>query len=65
MVKIIDPTPCRTVVKAIVCQNCGVKLEYVPKDVRRRDGKDYSGGADGHTYIKCPGCNKKVIIDAW
>ena len=64
-VKVIDPTPHHTVVKQIICRNCGVKLEYTPNDVKRRDGTDYSGGPDGKEWIVCPNCNKEVTIRSW
>lgn len=64
-VKIINDIPDPKVVKNIVCKHCGVTLEYVPIDVKRRDGKDYTGGADGETWVDCPNCNGKAIIRSW
>lgn len=65
MVRIIDPIPAQSVVKQVLCLNCGVKLEYVPNDVKKVDGRDYSGGSDGHEFINCPSCSKKVILRSW
>ena len=60
-VRIIDKTPDPTVAKQIVCRNCGVTLEYVPKDVIILwKGTDYGGGADGAKGFKCPNCNENV-----
>lgn len=64
-IKIIDNTPDPSVVKRIVCNNCGVKLEYTPSDVKTVNGTDYSGGPDGCDYIPCPKCSKRVVIRAW
>lgn len=64
-VRVIDPTPHKSVVKEIVCKNCGVTLEYTPNDVKKRNGKDWSGGPDGEEWVDCPNCNKKAIIRSW
>jgi len=64
-VKIIDETPDPEVVKRISCKHCGTRLEYVPADVKRRDGTDYGGGPDGETWVDCPQCGKKAIISSW
>lgn len=64
-VKVIDPTPDPQIVKRISCRHCGARLEYTPNDVRRRDGKDYTGGADGEEWVDCPNCGKKAIIRSW
>lgn len=44
MVRVVDPGPHHTVVKEVVCRNCGAKLEYVPRDIRSRRYTDYGGG---------------------
>jgi hypothetical protein len=64
-VKIIKSEPDFNVVQNIVCRSCGVTLEYVPIDVKRRDEKDWSGGPDGAEWIDCPNCTKQVIIKRW
>lgn len=65
MVRIVEEKPDRSVVKRIVCRNCGVKLEYVPNDVKERHGTDYGGGPDGCKWINCPKCGKQVVIESW
>lgn len=65
MVKVIDEGPDPSVVKQIVCRNCGAKLEYVPAEVLSYNGTDYSGGPDGCEYIICPKCKKQVVIRSW
>jgi len=65
MVNIIDPTPDPSVAKKVTCRSCGVKLQYLPIEVQRRDGHDYSGGPDGEEYITCPNCNQRVILRSW
>lgn len=64
-VRIIEERPDPNVVKQVVCRNCGVKLEYLPIDVKEYSGTDYSGGPDGHRWIDCPKCSKKVILESW
>lgn len=64
-IKIIDETPDPSVLKRVVCNSCGVKLEYTPNDVQYRHGTDYGGGPDGAKWIDCPKCGKNVILDRW
>ena len=64
-VVVISKTPDPSVIKHVVCRNCGAKLQYVPNDIKRYDGKDYTGGADGRTWIDCPNCNKEAILTSW
>lgn len=64
-IKIIDETPDPSVVKRIVCRNCGVKLKYTPADVKRIDGLYYAGGPDGFEFIMCPKCERRVVIRSW
>ena len=63
MVNIIGKSP--ELMKKITCKNCASILEYTKSEVKIRNGQDYSGGSDGMEYIKCPQCNKKVIIRSW
>lgn len=37
MIRIIDEKPDASVVKNVICRNCGVKLEYVPADVKEKN----------------------------
>ena len=64
-VRIINPDPHPDIVKRVCCRNCGALLEYVPNDVKRRDGTDYGGGPDGEEWVDCPNCDKKAIIRSW
>lgn len=64
MVKIISKKPDKSVIKRVVCKDCGATLEYVPNDVKTSTGT-YMGEASGSDYIKCPNCNKQVILRSW
>jgi len=61
-VRIIEEKPDPSVVKRKVCRNCGVTLEYVPADVKKRMVSDYSGGRDEHKWIDCPNCREEVTV---
>lgn len=54
-----------SVVKRVTCQGCASVLEYEQREVKRRDGHDYTGGADGEEWVKCPHCGDKAIISCW
>lgn len=60
VVKVIDPGPDPKIVKQILCNNCGAKLEYVPNDVKERSF--YDGGFDTRYWINCPQCSKEVVV---
>jgi len=64
-VKVISTEPDESVVKKVICKNCGATLEYVPNDVKSYHGTDYSGGPDGQEWVDCPNCDKKAIIRSW
>lgn len=64
MIRIIEEKPDPSVVKQILCRNCGVKLEYLPIDVQSYTASDYGGGSDTYYYIKCPKCNNTVYVKA-
>ncbi len=64
-VKVIKVGADPSVVKQVICRQCGATLEYVPIDVKKYEGRDYSGGPDGHTWIDCPNCSNKVILTSW
>jgi hypothetical protein len=51
--------------KKFTCDNCGAIVEYVKADIREYHGTDYSGGADGQTWVVCPGCSEKYILSSW
>lgn len=62
MIEIVDEKPDPEVVREVVCQNCGVKLRYVPNDVKERNYLDYSGTPDITQWIDCPKCQKAVTV---
>ena len=62
-VRIINDEPDPSVVKQVVCKNCGVKLEYVPADVQDGSYTDYTGSTDPYKYIDCLKCKQRVILN--
>lgn len=61
MVKIIEIGPDPSVVKNVICKECGAKLAYVPRDVKYTSGWD---GERGVYEIKCPNCDHDQIVPA-
>lgn len=51
--------------KEVVCFNCAARIKYTNNDVKRSNGRDYSGGPDGMEWVNCPKCGKKAIIKSW
>jgi len=62
MVRIIKTEPDKSVVKEVICKNCGVTLEYTPKDKQVDYSTDYLGGRDHYSFICCPNCTDRVLI---
>lgn len=62
MVTVVSTVPHPSVVKEVVCRNCGATLNYVPADIKREESRDYTGGLDVNHYINCPPCNHKVYV---
>lgn len=62
MIKVIKSEPHPTVVKQVLCRNCGATLEYAPVDVKQDYSIDYTGGRDYYNYIECPCCNHKAHV---
>ena len=62
MIRIIDEKPDPSVVKNVICKNCGVKLEYVPADVKEKMYRDIDGSGEMHRWINCPNCNKEITV---
>ena len=65
MIKIIDDKPHPTVVKQVVCRNCGCTLEYTPNDVQKYVHHDYGGGSDTVYHINCLKCGHQVNVSRY
>jgi hypothetical protein len=64
-IRIIEKKPDKSVLKEVICRNCGVKLEYTPNDIRKYEGRDISGGPDGSWWITYPKCRERIILRSW
>ena len=62
MVTVVSAVPHPSVVKEVVCRNCGATLQYVPKDIQSRTYKDYDGSSDTDYFINCPPCGERVFV---
>jgi uncharacterized protein with PIN domain len=62
MVRIVELKPDPSVVKQVVCKNCGAKLEYVPADIHSEYVRDYGGVGEMQNWITCPNCNHAVTV---
>ncbi len=61
-IRIVEEKPDPDVVKRKVCKSCGVTLEYVPADERRKSHTDYTGDTTFTYLIDCPKCGAEVVI---
>lgn len=61
MVKVVKIDPDYSVVKRMVCHNCGATLEYTPADVQLLDFADYTG-SDWQRGITCPQCQTDLLV---
>lgn len=62
MVTVVSTVPHPSVVKEVICRNCGATLQYVPADVREKIECDYTGGRDVVKVITCPPCGHEVAV---
>ena len=62
MIRIIDETPHKSVVKEAICGNCGVTIEYTPNEVKSSTHHDYGGGNDTYYHVVCPKCNHQINV---
>ena len=53
--------------KRVKCRDCGSTIGYLPEEVERHDGTDYTGSADGYERVKCPrpGCPGYGYVRSW
>ncbi len=62
VVRIIEEKPDPSVVRQVVCQECGVKLEFTKGDVTTRKYRDISQVECSYCWITCPKCHKEVNV---
>jgi Zn ribbon nucleic-acid-binding protein len=62
MVTIVNPVPHHSITREKICANCGVTLQYVPKDINTEKCADYDGGRFNYHFIVCPACNSKQTV---
>lgn len=62
MVTVVSTVPHPSVVKEVICCNCGSTLNYVPADVKQTTHRDYTGDADIIHSIECPACKHEVTV---
>lgn len=62
MVEVVSTTPHQSVVKEIICRNCGATLRYTPNDIKKRIESDYTGCKEQVRFIKCPLCGHEIYI---
>ena len=60
--KVVDSNPHPSVIKYVVCKNCGATLECVPNDIKRKIVTDYAGGKDVYDVVTCCVCNKDNYV---
>ena len=62
MVTVVSTVPHPSVVKEVICRNCGATLQYVPKDIQERVSPAYDGSKDLDYFITCPPCGSEVFV---
>jgi RNase P subunit RPR2 len=63
MVRVVGQDP--RVLKQVTCRHCAAVLEYTPHELKRHEGRDYSGGVDIREWIVCPRCGHEVTVNHW
>lgn len=65
MVTVVSTQPHPSVVKEVICRNCGSTLQYVPRDIKERTVSDYTGDREIVRYIDCPTCSHQVTVKGY
>jgi hypothetical protein len=65
MVTIVNKGPHPSVVKEVICRNCGSTLSYTPVDLVSVTARDYGGGCDTSHHIVCPSCSNKIFVSKY
>jgi RNase P subunit RPR2 len=65
MVTVISKGPHQSVVKEVICRNCGSTLQYVPRDIKERIVSDYTGDRETIRYIECPECGDNATVKGY
>lgn len=55
-ITVIDEKPDPKITRHVTCKKCGVRLEYLPIDVRKTTHRDYTGCSDDYYWVDCPKC---------
>ena len=58
-VRVVNKEPSPSVVKEVICPECGVTLSYAPKDILVY--MDYEGDVYFRGII-CPNCKERIYI---
>lgn len=61
-IRIVEEKPDPSVVRKVVCRNCGVSIEYLPVDIQEGRDTDYTGSSDIYHFIECPKCKKEIRV---
>lgn len=62
MVTVVSKVPHPSVIKEVICKNCGSTLNYVPADIQEIVVSDYTGYRDTVYFIKCPPCGHEISV---
>jgi ribosomal protein S27E len=65
MVTVVSTVPHPSVVKEVICRNCGATLNYVPADIQNKSVSDYTGDRETVYFIKCPPCGHEVSVERY
>lgn len=60
-IEVINKVPAQSVLKTVVCKNCGWEHRYAPIDVNHSVSHDYDGFSETWWYIRCqnPTCTPR------
>ncbi len=64
-IEVVEDKPDPSIVKSVICRNCGVKLQYLPLDIQRTVYREIDGGSDTAHWITCPKCNARVTVKGY
>jgi RNase P subunit RPR2 len=60
-IRIVETKPDPSVIKQVICKNCGVKLEYLPIDAQHKTYTSF-GDTESYSCITCLNCAEEITI---
>jgi hypothetical protein len=63
MITIVNSEPDPSVLREVICQNCGITLSYLPIDTLTQKLSCMGESEGSYKYIECLGCAARIEVE--